>query len=175
MSLSEMDARERKRIFKNACRQERARGSSLIEYWIVVTTGVAAVAIVLCGAYLYNEIKSREFVQNRVKLKVYVALLQAVTEINVAGNDAYALDRAKRNLASTLNQINLIAGPQVLLHVNELLDFLNETREGDYDVLKEKNILNSIVKAARRELDPASARALEESQFRFRFYNPPRP
>ncbi|OPX67451.1 MAG: hypothetical protein A4E37_01401 [Methanoregulaceae archaeon PtaB.Bin056] len=146
----------------------------MIEYWIVVTTGVVAVACVLCGTYIYSDLRARESVQNRVKLKVYVSLLQAVTEINVAGGDAYSLDRAKRHLAFTLNQVNLVAGPQVLLHVNELLDFLNETREGDYDVLKEKNILNAIVKAARRELDPSSARALEESQFRFRFYNPPR-
>jgi len=146
----------------------------MIEYWIVVTTGVVAVACVFCGAYLYRDLRAREFVNNRVKLKVYESLLQAVTEINVAAGDAYSLDRAKRHLAFTLNQVNLVAGPQVLLHVNELLDFLNETREGDYDVLREKNILNSIVKAARRELDPASARALEESQFRFRFYNPPR-
>jgi hypothetical protein len=145
----------------------------LIEYWIVVTTGVVAVVCVFCGAYVYNEGRAHRLVQNRVKLKVYESLLQAVTEINVASGDPYALDRAKRNLAFALNRINLVAGPEVLIHVNELLDFLNETREGDYDVLKEKNILNTIVKAARRELDPASARALEESQFRYRFYNPP--
>lgn len=146
----------------------------MIEYWIVVTTGVVAVACVICGAYVYNEAKTRQLVQNRVKLVAYVGLLQAVMEINVAGDDQYALGRAKRHLAFTLNRINLIAGKDVLVHVNELLDFLNENREGDYDVLKEKNILNTIVQAARRELDPSSARALEESQLRYRFYNPPR-
>lgn len=146
----------------------------MIEYWIVVTIGVVAVACVVCGAYVYSEEKARQLLQNRVKLRAYENLLQAVMEINVAGDDPYALGQAKRRMATTLHRINLVAGPEVLLHVNELLDFLNETREGDYDVLKEKNILNTIVQAARRELDPASARVLEESQFRFRFYNPPR-
>lgn len=146
----------------------------MLEYWIVVTIGVVAVACVVCGAYVYSEMKSRQFLMNREKLRAYEGLLQAVMEINVAGEDQYELGRAKRHLAVVLNRINLVAGPGVLRHVNELLDFLNETSRGDYDVLKEKNILNTIVQAARRELDPASARILEESQFRYRFYNPPR-
>ena len=146
----------------------------MIEYWIVVTLGVVAVACVICGAYVYSEAKARQLLQNRVKLKAYENLLQAVMEINVAGDDQYALGRAKRHMATTLNRINLVAGPGVLVHVNELLDFLNETGKGDYDVLKEKNILNTIVQAARRELDPGSARVLEETHFRYRFYNPPR-
>ncbi len=146
----------------------------MIEYWIVVATGVVAIVCVICGAYAYSEAKNREHAWNRVKLRAYEGLLQAVMEMNVAADDPYALGRAKRHLAVTLNRINLVAGPMVLAHVNELLDFLNENLQGDYDVLKEKNILNSIVRAARRELDPAGARALEEIQFRYRFYNPPR-
>jgi len=67
-----------------------------------------------------------------------------------------------------------VAGKEVLKNVNALLDFLNETPEGGYDVLKQLNIMNTIVKAIRREIDPATARELEESQFRFRFYSPPR-
>jgi hypothetical protein len=58
--------------------------------------------------------------------------------------------------------------------VNELLDFLNECQDSDYEVLKQLNILNNIVRAVRKDLDPASAQQLEESQFRFRFYSPPR-
>jgi len=150
-------------------------GVTVIEYWIVVTIGVVAVAAALSGAYLYSGSMDRRLVQNRQKLKVYDELLRAVTRMGIAGDDAYDRDMAKRNLAYVLNRVNLVAGPELLGHVNELLDFFNELREGDYDVLREKNILNEIVQAARRELDPASARALEEAQFRYRFYNPPRP
>jgi len=137
-------------------------------------TGVVVVVLALCGTYLYTEGRELRFLRNRQKQKAYEELLCAVTEINVAAGDPSALDRAKRHLAYVLNRLNLIAGPKVLAHVNELLDFLNETTAGDYDVLREKNILNSIVQAAREELDPASAKALEEAQFRYRFYNPPR-
>ncbi|MDD1717565.1 MAG: hypothetical protein LUO88_00685, partial [Methanoregulaceae archaeon] len=73
-----------------------------------------------------------------------------------------------------LNRINLNAGPGVLSHVNELLDFLNECTDNDYDVLKQLNILNSIVRAVRDEIDPESMRALGESNFRFRFFSPPK-
>lgn len=146
----------------------------MIEYWTMVIAGVVAVAAITSCAYLYAKSRERRLVQNRQKLKVYNDFLCAVTRLTVAGGDAYTLSQAKRNLAFVLNRVNLVAGPEVLGHVNELLDFLNETREGDYDVLKEKNILNAIVQAARRELDPESARALEEAQFRYRFYNPPR-
>jgi len=140
----------------------------------MVIAGVVAVAAITSCAYLYAKSRELRLVQNRQKLKVYNDFLCAVTRLTVAGGDAYALSQAKRNLAFVLNRVNLVAGPEVLGHVNELLDFLNETREGDYDVLKEKNILNAIVQAARRELDPENARALEEAQFRYRFYNPPR-
>jgi hypothetical protein len=140
----------------------------------MVIAGVVAVAAVISCTYLYAESRELRLVRNRQKLKVYNDLLCAITRITIAGGDAYALGQAKRNLAFILNRVNLIAGPEVLMHVNELLDFLNEAREGEYDVLKEKNILNAIVQAARRELDPESARVLEEAQFRYRFYNPPR-
>ncbi|MDH7511150.1 MAG: hypothetical protein QHH04_08950 [Methanolinea sp.] len=146
----------------------------MIEYWTMVIAGVVAVAAVISCAYLYAESRELRFLRNRQKLKVYNDLLCAVTRLTVAGGDAYALSQAKRNLAFVLNRVNLVAGPEVLGHVNELLDFLNETREGGYDVLKEKNILNAIVQAARTELDPESARVLEEARFRYRFYNPPR-
>jgi hypothetical protein len=62
----------------------------------------------------------------------------------------------------------------VLKNVNELLDFLNETPSGNYDVLRQTNILNTIVRSARKDLDPDSAKELEDTAFRFRFYAPPK-
>lgn len=146
----------------------------MIEYWVMVIAGVVAVAATVAGAYLYAKCLEIRFVLNRQKLKIYNDFLCAVTRITIAHGDTYALSQAKKNLAFVLNRVNLVAGPEVLGHVNEFLDLLNEAREGDVDVLKEKNILNAIVQAARNELDPESARALQEAQARYRFYNPPR-
>ncbi len=140
----------------------------------MVTIGVVALACAICGAYIYVETRRLQLVQNRVRLKVYDELLHAVTEINIAGEDEYKMDLAKKHLAYILNRLNLVAGPRVLVHVNELLDFLNQAQESGFDVLKQLNILNKLVQAARQEMDPESARVLEEAQFRFRFYNPPR-
>jgi hypothetical protein len=146
----------------------------LLEYWVVVTLGVIVVVCASCAAYLYSESRELRMVRDRHKLKMYEELFHAITELNIAGTDAYKADRAKKHLAYTLNRMNLVAGKDVLKNVNALLDFLNETPEGGYDVLKQLNIMNTIVKAIRREIDPATARELEESQFRFRFYSPPR-
>jgi len=146
----------------------------MLEYWIVVTIGVIVVIAALCVTYLYAENREFRLVRSRYRLKVYEELLHAVTELNVAGADTYKLSIAKKRLAYTLNRLNLVAGEEVLKQVNELLDFLNEAPEGNLDVLQQLNILNNIIKAARRDLDPASARALEESGFRYRFYAPPR-
>lgn len=146
----------------------------MLEYWIVVTIGVIVVVCTICAAYLYSESRELRVIQNRHKLKVYEDLFHAITELNVAGTDPYKAERAKKHLAYTLNRMNLVANRDILKNVNLLLDFLNETPEGEYDVLKQLNILNSIVKAIRREIDPVTARGLEESQFRFRFYSPPR-
>ncbi|MDD1707451.1 MAG: hypothetical protein LUO81_04555 [Methanoregulaceae archaeon] len=146
----------------------------MLEYWIVVTIGVIVVIAAVCLTYLYAESRELRLVRSRYCLKVYEELFHAITELNVAGTDVYKLEKGKKRLAYTLNRLNLVASEEVLIHVNELLDFLNETPDGNFDVLRQLNILNNIIKAARRDLDPASARALEESGYRFRFYSPPR-
>jgi hypothetical protein len=144
----------------------------VLEYWIVVTIGVIVVVAALCMTYLYAESRELRLVRSRYRLKVYEELFHALTDMNVAGTDGYKLERAKMRLAFTLNRLNLVASEEVLRHVNELLDFLNETPEGNFDVLRQLNILNNIVRAARKDLDPASAQAIEASGFRFRFYSP---
>lgn len=146
----------------------------MLEYWIVVTIGVIVVIAAVCITYLYAESRELRLVRSRYCLKVYEELFHAITELNVAGTDTYKLERGKKRLAYTLNRLNLLASEEVLKHVNDLLDFLNETPDGNFDVLRQVNILNNIIMAARRDLDPASARVLEESGFRFRFYSPPR-
>ncbi len=146
----------------------------MLEYWIVVTIGVIVVIAALCLTYLYAESRELRLVRSRYRLKVYEELFHAITDMNVAGTDGYKLDLAKKRLAFTLNRLNLVASEEVLRHVNELLDFLNETPEGNFDVLRQLNILNAIVRAARKDLDPAAAQALEASGFRFRFYSPVR-
>jgi hypothetical protein len=146
----------------------------LLEYWVVVTIGVIVVIAAVCITYLYAESRELRLVRSRYCLKVYEELFHAITELNVAGTDVYKLENGKKRLAHTLNRLNLVASEEVLIHVNELLDFLNETPEGNFDVLRQLNILNTIIMAARRDLDPASARVLEKSGFRFRFYSPPR-
>ncbi len=146
----------------------------MLEDWIVVTIGVVVIIVAICGTYLLLSRREMEMVRNRHKLAIYEELFQAITELNTAGHDEYRLNRAKLHLAFILNRINLNAGPGVLSRVNELLDFLNECTDNDYDVLKQLNILNSIVRAVREEVDPDNIRALEESNFRFRFFSPPR-
>ena len=146
----------------------------MLEYWIVVTIGVIVVVAALCMTYLYAESRELRLVRSRYRLKVYEELFNAITDLNVAGTDGYKLERAKKRLAITLNRLNLVASEDVLRPVNELLDFLNETPDGNFDVLRQLNILNNIVRAARKDLDPASAQSIEATGFRFRFYSPPR-
>jgi len=146
----------------------------VLEYWIVVTIGVIVVVVALCLTYLFAESRELRMVRSRYRLKVYEELFHAITDMNVAGSDEYRLDRAKKRMAFTLNRLNLVASEEVLKRVNELLDFLNEAAEGNLDLLRQLNLMNAIVIAARKDLDPASARAIEASGFRFKFYTPAR-
>jgi hypothetical protein len=146
----------------------------LLEYWIVVTIGIIVVVVALCLTYLYAESRELRLVRSRYRLKVYEELFHAITDMNVAGTDGYRLGQAKKRMAFALNRLNLVASEEVLKRVNDLLDFLNEIPEGNFDMLRQLNLLNAIVLAARKDLDPASARAIEASGFRFRFYAPAR-
>jgi hypothetical protein len=144
----------------------------MLEDWIVVTCGVIVVVSVFCYTLIVIRKHERKLVESRYKMQVYSDLLHAVTELNLAGNDSYKLDIAKKNLAYTVNRLNLVASARVLKSTNDLLDFLNEHAGKDFDALRLHNILNTIVIEARRDLNPEHARRVEEAQVRFRFFSP---
>ena len=140
----------------------------------VITGGVVIVIVVLVVSFLKLRTAERRMHESSYKLKAYTDLLNAVTEINLSGGDNYKMDIAKKNLALTLNRLNLIASSGVLKSVNDLLDFLNEHKEKDFDTLRLHNILNTLVIEARRDLNPSHARRVEESRVRYRFFAPVR-
>jgi hypothetical protein len=146
----------------------------MVEDWLVVTIGVVVVIIVAAAALLQLRRAENRMHENTHKLRVYTDLLNAITELNLAGSDPYKMDIAKKNLAMTLNRLNLVGSIGVLRSTNDLLDFLNEHKEKEFDTLRLHNILNTLVIEARRDLNPSHARSVEEAQVRFRFFAPPR-
>jgi len=144
------------------------------EDWIVVICGVVVVIIVAAIAVLQLRGAERRMHENTYKLRVYSDLLNAITQLNLSGGDPYKMDIAKKNLALTLNRLNLVGSIGVLKSTNDLLDFLNEFKDREYDTLRLHNILNTLVIEARRDLNPSHARKVEEAQVRYRFFAPPR-
>jgi hypothetical protein len=146
----------------------------MIEDWIVVTCGVVVIIIIAVLAMLQLRRAERRMYENTRKLRVYTDLLNAITELNLSVGDAYKTDIAKKNLAMTLNRLNLVGSTGVLRSTNDLLDFLNEYKDREFDTLRLHNILNTLVIEARRDLNPGNARKIEEAQVRYRFFAPPR-
>src|SRR5512136_3130272 len=142
----------------------------MVEDWIVVTCGVVVVIIVAAVAMLQLRKAERRMHENSHKLRVYTDLLNAITDLNLSGGDSYKMDIAKKNLAMTLNRLNLIGSSGVLKSTNDLLDFLNEHKDKEFDTLRLHNILNTLVIEARRDLNPSHARNVEEARIRFRFF-----
>ena len=132
------------------------------------------VVIIFCATLVVFRRQERRTFDMRYKLQVYSDLLHAVTELNLAGTDGYKLDQAKKNLAFTVNRLNLVASPGVLKSTSDLLDFLNEHAGKDFDTLRLHNILNALVIEARRDLNYGHAKSIEEAQVRFRFFAPPK-
>ena len=146
----------------------------MFEDWIVVICGMVVIIIVVAVALLQLCRSERRMLENTHKLRVYTDLLNAITELNLAGGDPYKMDIAKKNLAMTLNRLNLVGSTGVLKSTNDLLDFLNEHKDKEFDTLRLHNILNALVIEARRDLNPSHARKVEEAQVRYRFFAPPR-
>jgi hypothetical protein len=146
----------------------------MLEDTIVVTAGLVVVIIILAAVLWKLRSAERRTVESTYKLKVYTDLLNAITELNLAGGDPYKMDIAKKNLAMTLNRLNLVGSTGVLRSTNDLLDFLNEHKDKDYDTLRLHNILNTLVIEARRDLNPSHAKKVEEAQVRYRFFAPPK-
>jgi len=142
--------------------------------WIVVTCGVIVVVVAFCLTLIIIRREQRHLIESKYKMLVYSELLHAVTELNLAGDDQYKIGRAKKNLAYSVNRLNLIASSGVLKSTNDLLDFLNEHLGKEFDALRLHNILNSLVIEARRDLNPEHARRVEDAQVRFRFFAPPK-
>ena len=146
----------------------------MFEDWLVVTCGVVVVIIVAAASLLLLRSAERRMHENTHKLRVYTDLLNAITDLNLSGGDPYKMDIAKKNLAMTLNRLNLVGSIGVLRSTNDLLDFLNEHKDKEYDTLRLHNILNTLVIEARRDLNPSHARKIEEAAVRYRFFAPPR-
>jgi hypothetical protein len=146
----------------------------MIEEWIVVICGVVAIVVVMTVTLLKLRSAERRMHESTYKLKVYTDLLNAITELNLATGDPYKMDIAKKNLAITLNRLNLVGSSGVLKSTSDLLDFLNEHKDKDYDTLRLHNILNTLVIEARRDLNPIHARRVEEAHVRYRFFAPPK-
>jgi hypothetical protein len=146
----------------------------MAEDWLIVTCGVVVVIIVAAAALLALRNAERRMHENTHKLRVYSDLLNAITELNLAGSDPYKMDIAKKNLAMTLNRLNLVGSIGVLNSTYDPLDFLNEHKDKEFDTLRLHNILNTLVIEARRDINPSHARKIEEAQVRYRFFAPPR-
>ena len=139
----------------------------------VITGGVVIVIVVLVVSFLKLRPAERRMHESSYKLKVYTDLLNAVTEINLAdGRTATRWISRKKNLALTLNRLNLDRKLPGIKSINDLLDFLNEHKDKDFDTLRLHNILNTLVIEARRDLNPSHARRVEEAQVRYRFFAP---
>ena len=146
----------------------------MIEDWIVWMGGLVVIALIIAVVFLKLRSAERRMHESTHKLRAYSDMLNAITELNLAVGDDYKIDIAKKNLALTLNRLNLIGSSGVLRSVNDLLDFLNEHKDKDFDTLRLHNILNTLVIEARRDLNPSHARRVEEAQVRFRFFAPPK-
>jgi hypothetical protein len=149
-------------------------GELMIEDWIVVTGGVVAIIAIMTVTLLKLRSAERRMHEISYKLKVYTDLLNAITELNLASGDPYKMDIAKKNLAITLNRLNLVGSSGVLKSTSDLLDFLNEHKDKEYDTIRLHNILNTLVIEARRDLNPKHARRIEEAHVRYRFFAPPK-
>ena len=147
---------------------------TMLEDWIVITIGVVVVICVICATLVALRKQERRMFERRYKMQVYSDLLHTVTELNLARDDSYKLEKAKKDLAYTVNRLNLVASPGVLKSTNDLLDFLNEHMGKDFDTLRLHNILNTLVIEARRDVNPGHAKSMEEAQVRFRFFAPPK-
>jgi len=146
----------------------------MLEDWIVWMGGLVVIALIIAVVFLKLRSAERRMHESTHKLRAYSDMLNAITELNLAVGDDYKIDIAKKNLALTLNRLNLIGSSGVLRSVNDLLDFLNEHKDKDFDTLRLHNILNTLVIEARRDLNPSHARRVEEAQVRFRFFAPPK-
>jgi hypothetical protein len=144
------------------------------EDWIVVACGVVAIVFILAITLYKLRTAERMMVENTHKLRVYTDLLNAITELNLSIGDPYKMDIAKKSLAMTLNRLNLVGSTSVLKSTSDLLDFLNEHKDKEYDTLRLHNILNTLVIEARRDLNPSRAGSVEEAQVRYRFFAPPK-
>jgi len=141
---------------------------------LIFILGIVVVIAVVMAAFYKMRTVERKVHENSYKLKVYTDLLNAVTEINLAYGDSYKMDIAKKDLALTLNRLNLVASSGVLKSVSDLLDLFNESKDKEFDALRLHNILNTIVIEARRDLNPTHAQKVEESRVRYRFFAPAR-
>jgi len=100
---------------------------------LIIICGIVIAIAIVSAAFMKLRTAERRMHESSYKLKAYTDLLNAVTEINLAYGDSYKMDIAKKDLAITLNRLNLIASSGVLRSVNDLLDLFNESKDKEFD------------------------------------------
>ena len=103
---------------------------------------------------------------------MYSSLLSAVTRVHLAGDDEERLAASRLELVDIVNKMNILAGKEILLSVNTLLELQNKAPGSIPDLKKEYMILQQLVYSMRAEINPRELVDMKKEGFRFRFYLP---
>lgn len=147
---------------------------SFLEYWIVFLMVIIGIFLFLCLTVMTLIRREQKFFRERVLLKSYTDLFEAVSSFNGARGDVICMESAMQQIGTIMDRLNLVVDPEVLLKISELLNFLNESRDKKPDPAEEYRIVSALTRVAGKNLDPSAIRELEEARRRFRLDVPPR-
>ena len=97
---------------------------------LIIICGIVIAIAIVSAAFMKLRAAERRMHESSYKLKAYTDLLNAVTEINLACGDSYKMDIAKKDLALTLNRLNLIASSGVQERERPFGSFQREQGQG---------------------------------------------
>lgn len=143
----------------------------MLDLWILLGACGIAAACIICGAFFLawmGEIRKKE---RRLQIDCYSKLLNAITEVHISGDDEERLSIARLKLAMIVDQVNMIAGRDLLMHMNTLLELQNRGQAGK-DRNRERAILQNLMFAIRREIGCRDYNRMKKENFSFKFYLP---
>ena len=133
---------------------------------LVAVIGATSAILAAILGHFFTRRREIRLAELKFKLDLYLEFLSSATELG-SGSKRY---ESRLRFSKAVNSMNVVAGKQVLAHINNFLDHISEARQDDFSAKKQDELLRRIIFQMR--LDLGQVIDASESSFEFRTISP---
>jgi len=134
----------------------------MADYWIPAVAGAIGVFLFLLLLVLIFIRRERQLFRTRVVIWACISLFEAAKELGETEADEQRVLAAKRRIADAVDRLNQSMGQDIIPYAGELFSLM-ERFSASTDRAEMRMILDAVLSAVCKSLDPLTARELQNA------------